>query len=221
VRRRFIAHIPNGIDVARFHPLDVTRPLRRLVTVARLRPEKGHDTLLEAAVRIVEVFPDVRLTIVGDGPLRADLEARVAGLGLEGRVRLAGHQEDVAAELREHDVFVLPSRSEAFPNSVIEAMATGLPVVASAVGGIPELVDHGRNGLLVPPGQSGELAEAVIGLLRRPSFARALGRKARVDVLTRYSFDRMVHQFEALYLAEIGERRPFYPLRSHSQPATS
>ena len=129
--------------------------------------------------------------------------------------------DEVAAALWGHDVFVLPSRSEAFPNSVIEAMATGMPVVASDVGGIPELVEHGRNGLLVTPGRPDELAQAVIELLRRPSFARALGRKARVDVLARYSFDRMVEEFETLYLGEIGARRPFYRLRSHSQPATS
>lgn len=221
VRRRHIAHIPNGIDVDTFFPSAAARPLRRLVTVARLRPEKGHDILIDAAVWITRAFPDASLTIIGDGPLRDTLAGRIAARGLDGRVKLEGHVDDVAAALREHDVFVLASRSEAFPNSVIEAMASGMPVVASGVGGIPELVEHGRSGVLVRPDRPEELAHAVIELLRRPSFAHALGRKARVDVLARYSFDRMVDEFEALYLGETGERRALYGLRSHSRPATS
>lgn len=221
LRRSTIAHIANGIDLDTFHPPSAQPPLRRLVTVARLRPEKGHDTLIDAAASITRAFPDMTLSIVGDGPLRDDLVRRVAARGLGERVRFAGHTDDVAGTLREHDVFVLASRSEAFPNSVIEAMATGMPVVATEVGGIPELVEHGRNGLLVPADRPDELAQAVIDLLRRPSFARALGRKARVDVLTRYSFDRMVSQFETLYLAEMGDRHGLFGVRSHSQPATS
>jgi glycosyltransferase involved in cell wall biosynthesis len=221
IRSRRIRHIPNGIDLDSFYPGAPTASLRRLVTVARLRPEKGHDTLIDAAAAITRAVPGVTLTIVGEGPMREQLTARVASRGLEDRVLFAGHTDDVAATLRGHDVFVLPSRSEAFPNSVIEAMATGLPVVASDIGGIPELIEHGRNGLLVRPGDAGELARAVIELLRRQSFARALGRKARVDVLTRYPIDRMVEQFETLYLAEMGERRSMYGLPSRSQPATS
>lgn len=221
IRRGRIVHIPNGIDVEEFRPADRPGPLRRLVTVARLRPEKGHDTLIDAVPAILRAFPDVTLTIVGDGPMAPALASRVAELGLGDRVHFEGHRDDVAAALREHDVFVLPSRSEAFPNSVIEAMATGLPVVASEVGGIPELVEHGRTGLLIPPGRPEELASVVIDLLRRPSFARALGRKARAEVVAQYSFERMVREFEALYLAQLGERRSVPALRSQSQPAAS
>jgi glycosyltransferase involved in cell wall biosynthesis len=168
---------------------------------------------------IARAFPDATLTIVGDGPLGDQLAARVKGLGLESRVRLFGHCEDVAAALREHDLFILPSRSDAFPNSVIEAMATALPIVATDVGGIPELIEHGRNGILVSPDEPVELSRAVIDLLLRPSFARALGRKARVDVTTQYSFERMVRAFESLYLAEIDGRASVR--LPHSRPATS
>jgi glycosyltransferase involved in cell wall biosynthesis len=98
-------------------------------------------------------------------------------------------------------------------------MATGMPVVATEVGGIPELVEHGRNGLLVPPGRSDDLARAVVELLGRPSFARALGRQARLDVQARYSFDRMVRQFEQLFLAEAAARASSPGWRS--QPVTS
>lgn len=222
IRRRCIVHVPNGIDLERFHPgVASPAPPRRIVTVARLRPEKGHDTLLDAAPAILRAFPDARLTIVGDGPLHDVLAARIAKGGLQDHVALAGHTDDVAETLRAHDVFVLASRSEAFPNAVIEAMAAGLPIVATEVGGIPELIEHGRNGLLVPPGRAADLAGTVNDLLHRPAFARALGRKARADVMARYSFDRMVRSFEDLYLAQLGVRRPLYPLRSHSQPVTS
>lgn len=218
---RRVVQIANGIDLERFSPAAPRPSLRRLVTVARLRPEKGHDTLIDAASAILRAFPDATLTIVGDGPLRQTLAARIADRSLGGRVHLAGHAEDVAAVLREHDVFVLASRSEAFPNSVIEAMAAGMPVVATDVGGIPELVEHGRSGLLVPPDRPAVLASAVIELLRRPSFAGALGRKARADVQARYSFDRMVHRFEHLYLTEAAARPLSSGWRSRSQPATS
>ncbi len=221
IRARHIARIPNGIDLEAFHPPADAQSLTRLVTVARLRPGKGHDTVVDAFADVARAFPEATLTIVGDGPLGDTLAARVKGLGLEARVRLAGHCEDVGAELRKQGLFVLASRSEAFPNSVIEAMATGLPVVASAVGGIPELIEHGRNGILVRPADPAELARAITDLLLRPSFARSLGRKARVDVTTQYSFDRMVREFEALYLFELARHAARLPARPHSRPVTS
>jgi L-malate glycosyltransferase len=221
IARRRMVCIPNGIDVTAFPLSTGGRPLRRIVSVARLRPEKGLDTLVDAFASLSRVYADATLTIVGDGPLRDSLESRIASLGLTGRVRLTGHRDDVAAVLRDHDLFALASRSEAFPNAVIEAMAAGLPVVATDVGGIPELVEHAVNGLLVPPGLPGPLARALTSLIARPSFSRALGRKARADVSARYSFERMVRQFETLYLAELNARRPFPRLRSHSQPVTS
>jgi glycosyltransferase involved in cell wall biosynthesis len=221
VGRRRIVHVPNGIDLASFYPASDERPARRLVSVARLRPEKGHEELVAAFAIVARAFRDTTLTIVGDGPLRERLETQIAAHGLTGRARIVGHRDDVPALLREHDLFVLASRSEAFPNAVLEAMATGLPVVATGVGGIPELVEHAVNGLLVAPGQAEVLAGAIAGLLTRPSFARALGRRARADVEARYSFHRMVQHVESLYLAELAMRGPFPRLRSHSQPATS
>jgi glycosyltransferase involved in cell wall biosynthesis len=220
VLRRAIARIANGIDLDAFHPAARPAALERLVTVARLRREKGHDTLVEAFAVVAREVPGASLTVAGDGPLRAELAERVAALGLEARVHFTGHCGDVPAALRGHGAFVLASRSEAFPNAVIEAMASGLPVVATAVGGIPELIEHGRNGILVQPGRAEELARALVDLLLRPSFARALGRKARVDVVARYSFDRMVREFESLYLAEIAARRASVRLRIESRPVT-
>jgi glycosyltransferase involved in cell wall biosynthesis len=122
------------------------------------------------------------------------------------RCRFLGHRDDVPAVLAAADVFVLPSRSEASPNSVIEAMAAGLPVVATSVGGIPELVTDGRTGRLVPPGDPSALAQALVDLLDHPGHAAELGRAARARIERTASFERMVADFESLYLEEIAAR---------------
>jgi glycosyltransferase involved in cell wall biosynthesis len=196
--------IANGLDATRFVPNPEPRSaIRRIVTVANLRPEKGHDTLLAAAPRILERYPDATLTFVGDGPQRDHLETLTRALGLTGRVTFLGECRDVVPALTASDLFVLPSRSEAFPNALIEAMAAGLPVVATAVGGIPEVVSDGGNGLLVPPDDTYALADAVLTLMDDPTRAALLGHAARFDVEQNYTIDRMVERFERLYLAEI------------------
>jgi L-malate glycosyltransferase len=195
--------IANGLDAARFAPATPRPHIRRIVMVANLRPEKGQDTLLAAAPRILERYPDASFTFVGEGPRRGALETLTRALGVTERVRFLGESRDVAPILAGHDLFVLPSRSEAFPNALIEAMATALPVVATDVGGIPEVVRPGINGRLVPPDDAGALADAVLGLMDDPAAAAALGRAARADILRHYTIDRMVERFEQLYLAEI------------------
>ena len=199
-----IAVIPNGLDLSTYPSAGAattSRPPRTVITVANLRPEKDHDTLIAAAAAIASSFPAVTFQIVGDGPERSRLEARVAQRGLSDRIVFLGHREDVPALLAQADVFVLPSRSEAFPNGVLEAMAAGLPVIAGAVGGLPELVDHGRTGILVEPGRPAVLAAALGELLTDRHKAARLGRAARAHVVERYSFDRMTDAFEELYLA--------------------
>jgi glycosyltransferase involved in cell wall biosynthesis len=114
-----------------------------------------------------------------------------------------GHRDDIPALLASADLFVLPSRSEASPNGVLEAMAAGLPVVASATGGLLEMVDHGRTGLLVPPDDPGRLAAALDSLLKNAALAAGMGRAARTTVAARYSFERMVGAFEDLYTSEL------------------
>lgn len=195
--------IPNGLDVRRFTAVPERAAIRRVVMVANLRAEKGHDTLLAAAPRILDRHPDATFTFVGEGPRRSALEVLTRALGLGDRVQFLGERRDVAAVLAEHDLFVLPSRSEAFPNALIEAMASALPVVATDVGGIPEVVRPGVNGRLVPPDDSGALADAVVALMDDPAGAAALGRAGRADIERHYTFDRMVEGFEQLYLAEI------------------
>jgi glycosyltransferase involved in cell wall biosynthesis len=195
--------IANGLDAGRFVPGEPRRTIRHIVMVANLRAEKGHDTLLAAAPRILARYPDASFTFVGDGPRREALETLTRALGVTERVRFVGERRDVASILARHDLFVLPSRSEAFPNALIEAMATGLPVVATDVGGIPEVVRSGVNGQLVPPDDIGALADAVLALMDDPAAAAALGRAARAEVERHYTIDRMVERFEQLYLAEI------------------
>ena len=211
-----IAVIPNGIDAGAFaeRAKDGAAPApgapkgrRRIITVANLRPEKSHETLIAAAAQLAGEFPDVQYQIVGDGPRRAELEALVRAHRLEDRVLFLGHREDVARLLGEADVFVLPSRSEAFPNGAIEAMAAGLPVVASAVGGLLDLIEPGRTGMLVPPEDADALAATLRELLSRPSLARELGDAAQTQVRQRYSFERMVGSFEELYLAGLAAKQ--------------
>jgi glycosyltransferase involved in cell wall biosynthesis len=196
---RRIDIIPNGIDVSDFPA--ARRSARKVVTtVANIRIDKGHDVLLEAVRGVLERHPEARFRIVGDGPLRATIEARAHTLGIAGSVDFLGARDDVPEQLATSDVFAFPSLMEAFPNGVMEAMATGLPVVATDVGGIPELVDHERNGLLVRPGDPVALAAGIVRLLDDRAFADACGRAARETIAARYSFDRMVATFESLYL---------------------
>jgi L-malate glycosyltransferase len=203
-----ITTIPNGIDAAAYP--DRAAPVRSRVvtTVANLRPEKGHDTLIEAAALVAARCPDVRFQIVGEGEMRDALERQVKGRRLERHVRFLGHREDVAELLSATEVFVLPSRTEAFPNSLLEAMAMGVPSIATQVGGIPELVDNDQNGLLIPAGDAPALANAVVTLLTDGNRAARLGLAARATITSRYSFDRMVSAFEQLYINELRMRAP-------------
>lgn len=208
-----IAVIANGVDPGFFDLPDraPARPIRTLVTVANLRPEKDHETLLAAAAALLDRHPDLRFRIVGDGPRRAALEQQARSLGVASRIDFLGHRDDVRELLGAADAFVLPSRSEAFPNGAIEAMAAGLPVVACAVGGLLDLIDDGVTGLLVPPGNAPALAAAIDRLAGDPGLGAGLGQRARAEVRRRYSFDRMVGAFEDLYCAGLGASAPARP----------
>lgn len=200
--------IANGIDLSRF-PRPVARSARRIVaTVANLRPEKGHEVLLRAAAIVRRQVPDVRFRIIGDGVLRAALTDTASALGVADIVEFLGHREDVPALLADAHVFAFPSLTEAFPNGLIEGMAAGLPVVSTAVGGMLELVEPRRNGLLVPPGDEGALAAALVDVMHNDELANRMAVAARQTIDARYSFDRMVTSFTDLYLSELGARAP-------------
>ena len=201
-----VAVIPNGIDLEARPIAGRRRPLRTITTVANLRRGKGHDVLLHAASALLHRHPDLVFQFVGDGPLRPSLEALAATLGISDRVRFLGHRDDVAAILQTSDLFAFPSLMEAFPNGVMEAMAAGLPVVATRAGGIPELIADGHTGLLVPPGDAQAMCGAIGRLLDSPADADALAAAARRHIEQHYSFDWMVSAFELLWLRELARR---------------
>jgi glycosyltransferase involved in cell wall biosynthesis len=214
---RKIAVVSNGLELSQFVPrqrgLRGARPdagpdvpRRKVVVVANLRSEKGHEVLVDAAALVLPTFPDARFEIVGAGPELEPIRARAEARGVSRALAFLGHRDDVAARLAAADLFVLPSRSEAFPNAVLEAMAAGLPIVASGVGGILELIDHERTGLLCPAGDPAALGAAIARLMSDAPLAARLGEAARSEAAARYSFDRMVAAFDAIYVAELTRR---------------
>jgi L-malate glycosyltransferase len=199
VPRAKVAVIPNGIDTAAFPPRIVRDEIRTVITVANLRVEKNHESLIAAAEALAHSYPNLRFQIVGAGSRLAELQALADARNVSHVVEFLGHREDVPALLAAADLFVLPSRSEAFPNGAIEAMAAGLPVIATAVGGLLDLIDDGRTGLLVAPSDREALTTAITSVVDNPAFGHRLGAAAREEVTARYSFDRMVSGFENLY----------------------
>ncbi len=214
IRSGRIAVVRNGLDLDAFGLRSSPPRRHRIVSVARLRPEKAQEVLIAAVARLRPSWPDIRLRLVGDGPREEELRRFASACDVSDVVEFLGHRDDVPRLLREADVFVLPSRIEAAPNAVLEAMAAGLPVVASEVGGIPEVITSGVNGLLVPPDDMERLAGALFHLFDDSSRAERLGLEARRHVQAHYSFGRMVAQFEELYLSELA-RRGYESRRSH------
>ncbi|MFI5370538.1 MAG: glycosyltransferase family 4 protein [Candidatus Eisenbacteria bacterium] len=175
----------------------IHRPL--WVCAARLEEQKGHAVLLEAAARVRGRGMDFVLALAGEGSLRPALESRARELGIEERVRFLGRVEAIGPLLLAADACVLPSMWEGLPLSLLEAMARGRPVVASAVGGVPETNEDGVHGRLVPAGDADALATALEELQRRPDVARQLGARAAERVRQRYTWARVIEAFEAVY----------------------
>jgi len=215
--RRKVLPICNGVDTYRFCPggRQVARatlgigPERIVIgTVGRLDPVKDQAGLLRAFSRIAD-DPRALLLIAGEGPCRAELEATVSALGLDGRVRLLGERDDVPHVLAAMDVFVLCSIGEGISNTILEAMATGLPVVATRVGGNPELVVDGNTGFLVVPRSPAALAAPLRRYLEDPGLVAHHGRSARDLAEAEFSLERMVGAYEELYerLLDVKGRR--------------
>jgi glycosyltransferase involved in cell wall biosynthesis len=199
--------IRNGLDISSIPARQRARGApRTVVTVGNLRAEKRHEVLLSAMRTVTARHPDARLLIVGAGPRRRALQALATDWGLTSFVQFLGHRDDIGAALNAADIFALPSRTEASPNAVIEAMAAGLPVVATAVGGVPELVAHGETGLLVPVEDAAAFARALLQLMDDPAAAERMGVTARRRAVERHSFDRMTRAFEQLYLSQLEAR---------------
>lgn len=210
--------IPNGIDPARFRPDPAARARMRLALgvaegepviglYGRLTRQKAQGVFLRAAAEVLAREPAARFMLVGDGEDRAALSALAGGLGLGGRLAMLGSRSDVPALLAATDVFVLPSLWEGLPIALLEAMAAGVPAIASAVDGSIEVIQPGQSGLLVPPGEVAPLAEAVLALIRTPSLAERLARAGRERVLSLYPLSRMIAAVEGLY-ADIAAALP-------------
>ena len=204
-----IGVIENGIDLGRYTPTPDKAALRRslgldparrsVVHVARHHPVKDQATLIRAFALAAPDEPDTDLLMVGDGPLRDDLTALTATLGVKSRVKFVGVQSNVNDWLRASHVFALTSVSEAASLTLLEAMATGLPVVVTAVGGNPEIVRTGVDGLLFPRGDAAAGAECLRQLLRDPELAARLGKSGRARVAERYQLHQTVDAYYRLY----------------------
>ena len=224
VDSRRIAQIYNGVDTARFSPATDGRAriegcpftdddLWLVGTVGRLQQVKDQVTLAEAFVRAVKHGPartPMRLVVAGDGPLRARVEKVLDAAGMRQLAWLPGARDDVPDILRGLDCFVLPSLAEGISNTILEAMACGLPVIATCVGGNPELVEDGVSGRLVPPVNAEAMAAALYRYFDDSALARSHGQAGRNAVLQRFSLDRMVADYQSLYDGLVASRK-FHP----------
>ncbi|MES2263040.1 MAG: TIGR03088 family PEP-CTERM/XrtA system glycosyltransferase [Pseudomonadota bacterium] len=198
--------LSNGIDAEKFHPRanrpDAGAPFV-IGSVGRIQDVKDHATLVDAFILLRARMPQrgdaLRLTIVGDGPLLPALRAKVDAAGLAGVVSLPGARTDVADLLRGFDLFAMSSIAEGTPGSALEAMASGLPVVGTRVGGLPEVIAEGVTGALVPPSDAAAMAQALQRYVEAPDLAAAHGRAGRERVLSHYNMTAMVAAYQSLY----------------------
>ena len=188
----------NGIDLTRF-AYSGSAPDGPAVLVARLSPEKSIDMLLRAVPLVLAKRPDFRLEIAGDGPCRDALHALAAELRLGDAVRFLGTVHDVPSLLARARLFILSSLTEGISLTLLEASARGLPIVATAVGGNPEVVADGVTGLLIPPASPGTLAEGVLQLWADPNLRARMGTAGRLRVEERFDIRRMMAAYEAMY----------------------
>ena len=232
-----IVVIRNGVDITRYGARSEGAALRQefglpskaplVVVLARLNPKKGIECFLEAAARIRRQCPDACFLAVGeaygrgDGKFKVDpvyrqkLLDRVQELGLGECFRFTGMREDVPQILAAAAVSVLPSYSEGVSNTLLESMAAGVPVVATRVGGTPEVIDDGQHGLLVPPGDARAIADSVCAVLKSPFLAARLPAQARERVVREFSFDVVVRRTQDLYL-ELFDAKTHGRKRSHA-----
>lgn len=208
-----VAQIYNGVDVQCFHPAADRKPVAGcpfggsgewlLGTVGRLQPIKDQLTLVRAFIRVMELAPlrkqRTRLVIIGDGPLYSEAKALLKGAGLDSLAWMPGERNDIPEILRSLDCFVLPSLAEGISNTILEAMATGLPVIATDVGGNAELVESGRTGDLVPAADVEALAQRILVYARDPERGRAFGQAGRTRVERQFSLETMVRRYQDLY----------------------
>jgi glycosyltransferase involved in cell wall biosynthesis len=216
VSDRKIRVIRNGIETARYREGGDSQALRRSLaippqapvigSVGRLVEIKRYDLLIRSFARLKPYCPDAYLLMVGDGPERPGLEELVAELGMSEWVRFAGYQTNVKEYLHTMNCFALTSRSEGTPQAALEASIAQLPVVASRVGGLPEVIEEGRTGVLFPPGDEEQLTRSLLEIVRNRDLARRLGEAAKVRVESLYGIGRMAKEYHDSYVEILTQR---------------
>ena len=189
----------NGIDLSRCAPKETYHAdAITLVHIGRFNEQKNHEGLLKAFQKIRQRYPDCSLNLLGDGELRESMESLAKELGIAENIRFLGSQSNVHPYLQSADIFLLPSRYEGMPMTIIEAMGTGLPIVASAVGGVPDMITNEESGLLVPC-DADAVSEAVLRLMADEKLREKLGRKAKEESC-RFSAEYMAEQYCSAYI---------------------
>jgi glycosyltransferase involved in cell wall biosynthesis len=212
-----VVAIPNGIDTARFAFDDsfdraaIKRSVSGgdfplVINVGRLVPQKAQNYFVDAAAIVNRACPSVRFVLLGDGPLRDDLRAQASDLGIEDKVIITGFRSDVAELLAASEVFVLSSSWEGLPLSLLEAMSAGCAVACTAVGGVPQVIEDGVTGLLVPPADAQALAAAILKCLQEPEMAARLAKAGQDWVNREYGMHRWVRALEEVYRQEARRR---------------
>ncbi len=177
-----------------------------LLSVGRLVYQKAHEILVKAMPAVLKEFPNTKLDICGDGYMRPKLEAQINSLGLSKNIRLLGRRDDVEKFLAAADILVLPSRWEGLPIALLEAMSVSLPVVATNVQGVDEVIVEGEHGLLVSVEDADKLAAAILQLLHDPLLRKKMGRAGQKRLMDTYSIDRMAERYLSLILSEIDRK---------------
>jgi glycosyltransferase involved in cell wall biosynthesis len=219
VRPNRLEVIHNSIDPERFTDPDsryrvklnryFRSPRSRIIGAAgRLSPEKGFDVLVAAAERVLDDDPTIGFVLFGEGDCRPNLQQQIADAGMTGAFVLAGFRADLDRFLPHLDLFVLPSYTEGLPNVVLEASAAGVPVVATAVGGTPEVIDDAASGWLCPPGDPEALAARLLDALTTEEGLREVGFQGRQRVLERFTFPRQASAYRALFASLVAPTRP-------------
>jgi glycosyltransferase involved in cell wall biosynthesis len=217
-----ISSIPTGIDLARFDVKSRTLDLRKelgipadahlIGMVSVLRSWKGHPDFLRAAIKVKKQFPNAYFVIVGEGPRRGPIEDDLLELGLEDFVFMTGHRDEIPQILHNLDVFVLPSyANEGVPQALLQALAVGRPVVATRIGGIPEVIESGKTGFLCSTQNPEELASHIVHLLKHPEEAAEMSTRGQASVRENHSLGCMVNRLEEVYSALLNNTPPLRP----------